>query len=153
MAFIDKDNLTIVTRKNPSMKTVNKKVATVKMYVPATEAKPGAPIAPILGQHQINAIEFCKRFNELSAIYESGVPLPTTIIKMSDGKFEIKVEFPIFVFLLWLIMEEQIKSRVTVADLYNLVNLYSLGTSKEIQKVSKDVFGFLSSTHIRKIIV
>jgi len=154
MSFIDKDNLTIVSKKNiTGTKKIDKIVATIKMHVPAGEAKPVAPLAPILGQHQINGMEFCKKFNELSSVYETGVPLPTKVLKMSNGKFEIKIEFPMFLFLLWLMMGEQFKNSIKAEELYNLINVYAKGTTKDVKVASKSVFGFLLSTNLRKVTI
>jgi ribosomal protein L11 len=154
MSFIDKDNLTIVNKKSTlSIKKVDKIVTTIKMHVPAGEAKPIAPLAPILGQHQINGMEFCKRFNELSSIYEAGLPLPTKVLKMSNGKFDIKIEFPMFLFLLWVLMGQQFSNSVKVGDLYNLINIYAKGTNRDVKNVSRNIFGFLGSTAFKKVIV
>jgi len=150
MAFIDKDNLTIVTRKGPARSKSPEVVATIKVYVPAGEAKPAAPLSPVLGQHQINAMEFCKKFNELTLHYEPGLPLPVKIKKMSDNKFSIQVGRPTFYLLLWFVMNENISYSLSAPRLYDLIRILYSGVSVTDSKI---VFGFLDSTRIKKIII
>jgi large subunit ribosomal protein L11 len=39
-------------------------VATIKLQIPAGKASPAPPVGPALGQHGINIMDFCKKFNE-----------------------------------------------------------------------------------------
>jgi len=39
-------------------------VATVKLQIQAGKASPAPPVGPALGQHGINIMDFCKKFNE-----------------------------------------------------------------------------------------
>src|SRR4051812_46682556 len=107
MSFIDKDNLTIVKRnKKGSSKIEAKVIAIIKLTVESGEAKPVAPIAPVLGQFQINSMEFCKRFNALTINYELGLPMEVIVYKKSDANFDIKIKPPLFNFLLWIMQNE-----------------------------------------------
>jgi large subunit ribosomal protein L11 len=122
--FIDKDNLTIVKRKRKkSGKEEPKVLATLRLIVEAGEAKPVAPIAPIMGLYQLNTIEFCKRFNEMTKEYELGLPLPTVVRKKSDGKVEIELKSPLIVFLLWVMMEEEEKDEISIEELYDIIKI------------------------------
>ena len=42
------------------MKTID---SIVKFRINAASAKPSPPVGPILGQHGLNIMEFCKEFN------------------------------------------------------------------------------------------
>jgi len=57
----------------------------IRVVIPAGEAKAGPPLGPILGQHQINMVEFCKEFNARTADYEPGVPIRVLIVKFKEG--------------------------------------------------------------------
>lgn len=39
-------------------------VATIKLQIQAGKASPAPPVGPALGQHGINIMDFCKKFNE-----------------------------------------------------------------------------------------
>jgi large subunit ribosomal protein L11 len=69
-------------------------VQIIKLEVPAGAAKPGPPIGPVLGQHQLNTAEFCKEFNKLTEKIEQGVIVPVLIFKKADRTFEIKLKTP-----------------------------------------------------------
>jgi len=40
-----------------------KKVAEIKLQIPAGQANPAPPVGPALGQHGVNIMGFCKEFN------------------------------------------------------------------------------------------
>lgn len=54
----------------------------IRLRVPAQTAKPGPPLSPILGQHQIKVAEFVTQFNIASAGFTSGTPLGVRIHKV-----------------------------------------------------------------------
>jgi hypothetical protein len=152
MAFIDKDNLTIVTSRKGVLKKSTEIVATVRIYVAAGEAKPAAPLSPVLGQHQINAMDFCKRFNELSAGFEAGVPLPTIVYKRVDGTFDIHIRPPTFNLLLWLLLDEGTSKTLGCSELYDLVRQESVKLKCGTELSSKIVFAVLNSMANKVII-
>lgn len=61
--------------------------ASIKLQVPAGEAKPSPPVGPALGQHGVNIMEFCKAFNAETAELEKGLPIPVVITVYSDKSF------------------------------------------------------------------
>lgn len=69
-------------------------VQIIKLEVAAGAAKPGPPIGPVLGQHQLNTAEFCKEFNKLTEKMEQGVSIPVLIFKKADRTFDIKLKAP-----------------------------------------------------------
>ena len=71
-----------------------KKVKTViKLYCPAGQANPAPPVGPALGQHGVNIMEFCRRFNEQSKAKE-GLVLPVVITVYEDRSFTFIMKSP-----------------------------------------------------------
>lgn len=67
--------------------------ATIKLYCPAGQANPAPPVGPALGQHGVNIMEFCKKFNEMSKSQE-GLILPVVISVFEDKSFSFIVKSP-----------------------------------------------------------
>lgn len=67
--------------------------ATIKLYCPAGQANPAPPVGPALGQHGVNIMEFCKKFNEMSRTQE-GLILPVVISVYEDKTFSFIVKSP-----------------------------------------------------------
>ena len=72
---------------------VRKVKAIVKLYCPAGAANPAPPVGPALGQHGVNIIEFCKKFNEETKGRE-GLTLPAVITIYEDRSFTFIVKSP-----------------------------------------------------------
>ena len=71
-----------------------RKVKTVlKLYCPAGQANPAPPVGPALGQHGVNIMEFCKKFNEETKGRE-GLVLPAVITIFEDRSFTFIVKSP-----------------------------------------------------------
>ena len=65
--------------------------AQVKLQIPAGQANPAPPIGPVLGQHGVNIMEFCKQFNAKTQKSAGEVtPVIITIYKDRSFTFEIK---------------------------------------------------------------
>ncbi len=72
-----------------------KKIAgTMKLQVPAGQAKPSPPVGPALGQRGINIMEFCKAFNAKTQDLEPGAPCPTVITYFVDKSFTMDIKTP-----------------------------------------------------------
>ncbi|MFA5148422.1 MAG: 50S ribosomal protein L11 [Candidatus Omnitrophota bacterium] len=67
--------------------------ATIKLYCPAGQANPAPPVGPALGQHGVNIMEFCKKFNEMSKS-QDGLILPVVISVYEDKSFSFIVKSP-----------------------------------------------------------
>ena len=72
---------------------VRKVKTTVKLYCPAGQANPAPPVGPALGQHGVNIMEFCKKFNEQTKGKE-GLVLPAVITVYEDRSFTFIVKSP-----------------------------------------------------------
>jgi hypothetical protein len=71
----------------------------IRIRVPAQQAKPGPPLSPVLGQHQIKVAEFVTQFNAASAGWSPGTPLGVRIHK-EGTRWSLKVVPPPQVVLL-----------------------------------------------------
>ncbi len=67
--------------------------ATIKLYCPAGQANPAPPVGPALGQHGLNIMEFCKKFNEQTKSKE-GLILPVVITAYEDKSFTFIIKSP-----------------------------------------------------------
>jgi len=67
--------------------------AFIKLYCPAGQANPAPPVGPALGQHGVNIMEFCKKFNEESKGRE-GLLLPVVITVYEDRSFVFIIKSP-----------------------------------------------------------
>ena len=72
---------------------VKKVKAVIKLYCPAGAANPAPPVGPALGQHGVNIMEFCKKFNEQTKGRE-GLVLPAIITVFEDRSFTFIVKSP-----------------------------------------------------------
>ena len=72
---------------------VKKIKPTLKLYCPAGAANPAPPVGPALGQHGVNIMEFCRKFNEETKGRE-GLTLPAVITVYEDRSFTFIVKSP-----------------------------------------------------------
>ena len=72
---------------------VKKIKTTLKLYCPAGQANPAPPVGPALGQHGVNIMEFCKKFNEETKGKE-GLVLPAVITVYEDRSFSFIIKSP-----------------------------------------------------------
>ncbi len=70
-----------------------KVVAMVKLQVPAGKATPQPPIGPVLGQHGVNIMGFCKEFNERTA-KQVGLIIPIVMTVYADRSFTFITKTP-----------------------------------------------------------
>lgn len=70
-----------------------KPVAQIKLQCPAGQANPAPPVGPALGQHGVNIMEFCKKFNAATQ-KEAGLIIPCLITVYSDRSFTFVLKTP-----------------------------------------------------------
>jgi large subunit ribosomal protein L11 len=72
---------------------MKKVVGLVKLQVPAGKATPSPPVGPALGQHGVNIMEFCKKFNAATQKQE-GMIIPVVITVYADRSFTFVTKTP-----------------------------------------------------------
>lgn len=88
-----------------------------KIIVQAANARPGAPLAPVLGQIQIKVQDFITDFNRQSSDYAEGLPLQCRIEKLPQPtRFTLQVLPPSWGTLLWGV---SVRNRLQPAELYD----------------------------------
>jgi len=65
----------------------------VKLQIPAGQANPAPPVGPALGQHGVNIMEFCKRFNAETQAH-AGLVIPVVITIYKDRSFTFITKSP-----------------------------------------------------------
>lgn len=70
------------------MKTVK---ARIKFKVGGGAATPAPPVGSSLGQHQVNIMDFCKKFNALTA-NRKGEIVPVKVVIYTDKSFDIFIQ-------------------------------------------------------------
>ena len=70
-----------------------KPVAQIKLQCPAGAANPAPPVGPALGQHGVNIMEFCKKFNAATQ-KQAGLIIPCLITVYSDRSFTFILKSP-----------------------------------------------------------
>ena len=72
----------------------------IRLYIPAMQATLNPPVGPILSQNGVNAVEFCKKFNELTNAYKSSCIFPVLILIYRNHALTFVVRRPTFFFFL-----------------------------------------------------
>lgn len=67
--------------------------AVVKLLIPGGQANPAPPIGPVLGQHGVNIMEFCKQFNAKTQ-KQPGEMLPVILSVYKDRSFTFEIKTP-----------------------------------------------------------
>jgi len=70
-----------------------KVVAQIKLQIPAGEARPAHPVGPDLGQHGVNIMDFCKKFNAKTQKMGDTV-VPVIINVFQDRSFTFITKTP-----------------------------------------------------------
>lgn len=78
-----------------------KKVKTiVKLQIMAGQANPAPPVGPALGQHGLNIVDFCQKFNAATKDKPKDMIIPAVISVYEDRTFDFKIKTPPASFLL-----------------------------------------------------
>ena len=65
----------------------------IKLQVTGGQANPAPPIGPVLGQHGVNIMEFCKQFNAKTQ-KQIGEVVPVVITVYKDRSFTFELKTP-----------------------------------------------------------
>lgn len=71
----------------------------IKLQIPAGQANPAPPVGPVLGQHGLNIMDFCKQFNAQTQS-RAGEIVPVVINVYKDRSFDFVLKTPPVSFLL-----------------------------------------------------
>lgn len=74
-------------------------MTTVKLQIKAGQANPAPPIGPVLGQHGVNIMGFCKEFNARTQ-KNIGEVTPVVITIFKDRSFTFEIKTPPVAYLL-----------------------------------------------------
>ncbi|MBU1044299.1 MAG: 50S ribosomal protein L11 [Candidatus Omnitrophica bacterium] len=67
--------------------------AKVKLQIPAGAANPAPPVGPALGQHGVNIMDFCKKFNDATKD-KQGLIIPVVLTIFEDRSFTFILKSP-----------------------------------------------------------
>ena len=70
-----------------------KVLSIIKLALPAGKATPAPPVGPVLGQHGLNIMMFCKEYNARTAD-QSGLIIPVEISVFEDRSFNFILKTP-----------------------------------------------------------
>jgi large subunit ribosomal protein L11 len=71
-----------------------KEIAKISLHIPAGQATPAPPVGPALGEHKLNIMDFCKKFNEATKNETPGVIIPVIISVYVDRSFDFILKQP-----------------------------------------------------------
>ena len=74
-------------------KTSKKIKANVKLKLQGGAATPAPPVGSMLGQHQVNLMDFCKKFNAATSS-RKGETVPLIVTVYTDKSFEFILKTP-----------------------------------------------------------
>jgi len=110
---------------------MSKKIkASVRMQLQGGAATPAPPVGNNLGQHQVNIMDFCKKFNAATAS-RKGETVPIVITIYVDKTFDFIIKTPP--------VTELIKKRANVAKGSSTPGKSMVGTikMKDIEEIAK----------------
>lgn len=124
-----------------------------KTFAPAQEAKPVAPLGPLVGQYGLNLKQFCDDLNNLTVSYLKGLPLPIYVEKSAalKGGYKIFVKPPTLALLLGSVAFSESSefledgATYTAKDLYDVVRVYAHFHGLSLEVSSNLVFAYIGS--------
>ena len=69
-------------------------IAKINLQIPAGQATPAPPVGPALGEHKLNIMDFCKKFNDATKGETPGVIIPVVISVYMDRSFSFILKQP-----------------------------------------------------------
>ncbi len=69
-------------------------IARINLHIPAGQATPAPPVGPALGEHKLNIMDFCKKFNEATKNEVPGTIIPVVISVYLGGKYDFVLKQP-----------------------------------------------------------
>lgn len=102
----------------------------IKLQIPAGGATPAPPVGSALGQHGVNIMDFCKKFNAETA-KRKGETVPVIITVYADKSFDFITKTPP--------VSELIKKKVGLAKGSGKTGTVSVGSIKwsDVEEIAK----------------
>jgi len=69
-------------------------IGRINLHIPAGQATPAPPVGPALGEHKVNIMEFCKKFNDATKGETPGIIIPVVISVYMGGKYDFVLKQP-----------------------------------------------------------
>ena len=69
-------------------------IAKINLHIPAGQATPAPPVGPALGEHKLNIMDFCKKFNDATKGETPGTIIPVVISVYMGGNFDFVTKQP-----------------------------------------------------------
>ena len=119
-----------------------KKIKTViKINLPAGKASPAPPVGPALGQHGVNIMDFCKKYNELTKD-KMGQVIPAEITIYEDRTFSFVTKMAP--------MADLIKQTLKLKKGSGLTPKETVGTltADQVKQIAETKMGDLNTTNL-----
>ncbi len=143
------------TKKEKNNINVNNYIINFTVFSYAKQAKAVPPLGPVLGQYNVNLMEFCTKFNALTSDYPEGLQLYATVTKKIKSKeFEIKLKKISLKVLVEAFLSNYLQTDdlITIENLnyipiellYDIVKSYATLYKMSIRSATKLVLSYLS---------
>ncbi|MBI4845732.1 MAG: 50S ribosomal protein L11 [Candidatus Omnitrophica bacterium] len=119
--------------------------AKVKLQIPAGQANPAPPVGPALGQHGVNIMDFCKKFNEATKD-KQGLVIPVVLTIFEDKSFTFILKSPPCSILL--------KRSANLAKGSGVPNKEKVGsvTKSQVEEIAKAKMADLNTANIKQAV-
>jgi large subunit ribosomal protein L11 len=132
-------------------------IGKIKLTIPAKKATPSPPVGPMLGQHGINIMTFCKEFNSATSKFRDGTFVVTSITLFKDKSYLSIVKGP----PIKQIIHEIIKKRtsnpkkliITLKEIYEISKYRQLHLKFKKDDLKSICFQVLGTLHSMNITV
>jgi large subunit ribosomal protein L11 len=117
----------------------------LRLLVKSQSASSGPPLGPALGQFGVPTMDFCKRFNEQSRMFDKGVLLNTIVHVKFDRTYELFLNGPPISYLIKRALEidKGLSYSGYFAPVNQLATNYMLYELFDISnKIQSKVFGY-----------
>ena len=113
----------------------------IKLQIQGGKANPAPPIGPVLGQHGLNIMDFCKQFNAATQ-KDAGVVIPVEITVFKDRSFTFITKTPPVSFLLKQAAKVKKGSPVPHTDFIGKV------TEAQVREIAEKKMQDLNTTNV-----
>lgn len=128
---------------------------TIFLFIRSQSAESGPPLGTVLGNLGLNAVKFCKEFNDFTKELPSYFLLKVEILILEDRSYKFSVFLPTTGFIL-MFVKFQLLTKKPVKDLkkylVSLKNIVSLAKLKfptlYLKKSISIIFGSLTSCNL-----